>query len=159
MAVIVAIAGAIGAVSSCNEKVEKKPSPAVNNSQSMTVNVPPQATATPSQDLTTPNVPAVSSSPAKEVTSSSFASVALSKYRALKALNETPVKGDSGEAAYNRLSDARRKVELASFLAANTHLLEQLTGHSSDVVGALEEARRLSVYEAEAARLEASLKR
>ena len=93
------------------------------------------------------------------VVSSSFPGIALEKYHELKALNAVPVVGDSGEAAENRLVQAHRKVELASFLAENAHLLTQLTSANSDYADAIAEAGKLPYYQAAAARLEAAWRR
>lgn len=163
-AFITALSAAIGSISSCSDKAQRTPSgPPASQQQSTTV------TITPSQNLATEasnakESPNNAESPAPQrpsmsVVSSSFPSIAMDKYLELKALNAAPVVGDSGEAAENRLIHAYRKLELASFLAENAHLLKQLTGANSDYVGAIEEADRLPYYQAEAARLESAWKR
>ena len=169
LALITACAAAIGSIASCSDKVWHAPSapapapapsaPAPSQQQS---SVPPQSPAAdavspkePSSDAETP----ATSNPSMSVVSSSFPGIALEKYHELKALNAVPVVGDSGEAAENRLVQAHRKVELASFLAENAHLLTQLTGANSDYADAIAEAGKLPYYQAEAVRLEAAWRR
>jgi hypothetical protein len=167
--VIGAIAGAIGAIASCSEKVQH---PQTNSGStpniSVVVNPPVVAPASvnqpePTQNATQPTTNGATSQIAYN-SKSSVGSVVLSgstevipsvldSYHELRLINTTRISGNNGASADLRLHDAQERVRLANYIAQNAHLLEGLASTNPDIQGALQESKRLPEYQAELASL------
>jgi hypothetical protein len=165
MGVITAMATAVAAIAKCSVEAQPTTPPVSGGVVIPSPAAPPVAPPNPPSassgvsDASAPRVPISPALPGDVIQQPLTASKDIIERAIycgdeLKKTGLSPVPGDNGVSAEMRKADARKKVELSSFIAQNIELLEGLVARNPELEAAISEGKKLRYYEAELAKLE-----